>query len=115
MTNPKKLELINALQLHDNVLHAEEQAIHSKDMKTIEEVTLQKDQTLEILVQIKEALDQDGIDISDLSEEIDRIISRQEKNTELFRGLHIQGTNSKAKSNPNQNTLQNRLRKAYRE
>ena len=115
MTNPKKLELIHALQLHENVLHAEEQAIQAKDIDTIEDVSIQKDRTLEILVQAKEVLDSEGIDVSNLQDDINRIILKQEKNTELFRALHIQDSNKKSQSELKQSPLQNRLRKAYRQ
>ena len=115
MTNPKKLELIHALQLHENVLHAEEQAIQAKDIDTIEEISIQKDKTLELLVHAKEVLDLEGIDVLNLQEDINRVILKQEKNTELFRALHIQGSNVKPSSELKQSPLQNRLRKAYRQ
>ena len=104
MANAKKLELINALQLHDNVLHAEEQAIQAKDIATIEQVASQKDQTL----------DNEGVDFSDLQIDIERIIKKQERNTELFRDLHIQSKGSSPGNRSNLNSLKNRMRKAYK-
>jgi hypothetical protein len=114
MANIKKLELINALQLHENVLHAEEQAIQAKDLATIEQVASQKDHTLDLLARVKETLDNEGVDFSDLQKEIDEIINKQERNTELFRDLHIQSENSSPPSRSNLNSLKNRMRKAYK-
>ena len=114
MANAKKLELINALQLHDNVLHAEEQAIQAKDIATIEQVASQKDQTLDLLTRAKETLDNEGVDFSDLQKDIEKIIKKQERNTELFRDLHIQSKSSSSGNRSNLNSLKNRMRKAYK-
>ena len=114
MTNAKKLDLINALQMHDNVLHAEEQAIQAKNIDTIEQIASQKDESLNLLVQAKENVDQEGTDISDLQTEIGRIIQKQEHNTELFRDLHIQSKSSSSVNRSNLNSLKNRMRKAYK-
>jgi len=114
VTNSKLLDLSNALDLHENVLHAEEQAIHAKDLKTIEEISDQKDKSLEMLVHAKEAIDLERGDFSSLSARIESIIDRQQANTELFRRLHIQSAKKDKTKNSRLSNLENRLRQAYR-
>ena len=113
-TNNKILELSNAIQLHENVLHAEEQAIQAKDIATIKQVASQKDHTLNLLARAKETLDNEGADISGLQKEIEKIIKKQERNTELFRDLHIQSKSSSPGNRSNLNSLKNKMRKAYK-
>ncbi len=112
-SSPK--ELLNALSLYENILHSEEQAIRARDLSTINSILEQKEISLKGLVSAKINADHSHLDLSDLGPVIERVISMQRKNTDAFRGLHIQeAEDERCKPGKDLNVLRNRLRRAYR-
>jgi len=103
-------KLGSALDLHHNLLHAEKQAIASRDLNTVESILSQKDQSLELLLLAKSEF---GTKFPPhIESRINEVISLQEMNTNEFRKLHIQDSNS-LDSNKLTNPLHKRLRQAY--
>jgi len=47
--------LNDALELHQNLLHAEQQAISSRDLNIVEDILKQKDESLQVLINAKQA------------------------------------------------------------
>ena len=50
-------KLLNALDLHQNILHAEKQAISARDLDTVENILLQKDSSLELVLAARNEVD----------------------------------------------------------
>ena len=107
-------KLKDALELHENILHAESQAIQAKDLSTIESILPQKDESLASLVGIREELDYDPMDIPELEPLISAVLDHQFKNTQKFKTLHKQDSHSGNPSQSSPNSLSSRLLKAYR-
>lgn len=103
-------KLLDALDLHHNILHAEKQAIAARDLNTIESILIQKDKSLDLLLLAK-----DGLGSSypaHVQSRISYVLSLQETNMQNFRKLHIQDEKS-SDSSENSNPLFRRLKKAY--
>ena len=106
-------KLRHAIELHSQVLHSETQAISARDLSTIEDILAKKDESLEILLSAKEDLGQNYETSSDLMQLFEQVVEHQQKNTESFRRLHIQESESpeSAKSTDN---FSDRVSRAYR-
>ena len=76
-----------ALETHENLLHAETQAIAAKHLDTIEEILAKKDQSLEILISTKENLPDDFQNDAMISSQMDRVLELQERNVASFKGF----------------------------
>lgn len=105
--------LLEVLNLHLNILHAEMQAISARDLNLIENILHQKDESLKILLSAKNRVDSDLDFPPNIMALISSVLSLQEKNANNFRELHIQ---KEGRINPSgaSNTLSNRIAKAYR-
>ena len=103
-----------ALELHINILHAESQAISAKDLSTIESILPQKDESLSSLVSIREKFKSDPAEVPLLGSLIASVLDHQLKNTQKFKTLHKQDSYSGKSSHLSNNSLPNRLLKAYR-
>ena len=105
--------LLEALDLHLNVLHAEKQAISSRDLNLIEDILYQKDESLKILLSAKKRADSSFDFPPNVMAQISSVLALQEKNANNFRELHIQ---KEGKISPSgvSNTLSDRIAKAYR-
>ena len=110
MSNFSYENLLNALELHYNILHAEKQAIAARDLNTVEDILQQKDKSLEYLLSAKNEVDSNYP--AQVNSRIESVLTLQQKNTQSFRKLHIQD-NSQPDSNENSNPLFRRLHKAY--
>ena len=106
-------KLTHAIELHSKVLHSETQAISARDLSTIEDILAKKDESLEILLSAKEDVGQDYEESSDLMQLFEEVVEHQEKNTENFRKLHIQESES-PESGKTSGTLSDRVTRAYR-
>ena len=73
-----------ALDTHEDLLHAETQAIAAKHLDTIEEILVKKEDSLVELVEAKNAVN-DYSGNNDLSASVERILKLQERNAELFK------------------------------
>ena len=102
-----------ALETHENLLHAETQAIAAKHLDTIEEILDKKDQSLEILISTKENLPDDFQNDAMIISQMDRVLELQERNAASFkrffdeRSRREKGLEEKLSSNDR------RLRKTY--
>lgn len=77
-------DLRTALDTHEDLLHAETQAIAAKHLDTIEEILEKKDVSLGILVQAKEKADADLVDSDEIVAQMNRILELQQRNADSF-------------------------------
>ena len=103
-------KLLYALDLHQNILHAEKQAISARDLDTVENILLQKDSSLELVLAARNEVDSKFPDF--VSERISSVMNQQRQNTLDFKKLHIQDQNN-ASSTEETNPLFKRLKRAY--
>ena len=109
--NPKPYQcLIDALELHQNLIHAEQHAISSRDLNIIEDILKRKDESLQILINAKQTSTENYP--PEIESRISSILDQQKKNTLNFRKLHIQEDRTAAETSET-NPLFNRMRKAY--
>ena len=102
--------LLEALDLHQNLLHAEQQAISSKNLSIIEDILRQKDESLKILIDAKHSVSENYP--QEVQSRISTVLDQQKKNTHNFRKLHIQEKRTELES-PETNPIFRRMRKAY--
>lgn len=81
------VDLLKALELHENLLHAETQAIAARDLDTIESILAKKEQSLQILVDAREKIKQDPFSNKDTGDLINQVTELQRRNAEAFRKL----------------------------
>jgi len=104
----------NALETHENLLHAETQAIAAQHIETIESILEQKDESLQALLDAKTEIGQDPRDNKEADALIDRVIELQKRNSDSFRKLHKQQSLKSSKStNPKLKPVDYRARSAY--
>ena len=104
------VKLLDALELHQNILHAEKQAISARDLDTIEELLIQKDETLNMVLSAKRELSENYPE--HITSRIDSVISLQRCNTQNFKKLHIQDGLNKPQT-PEISNLFSRVKRAY--
>ena len=109
-----KKNLSIALELHSNLLQAETQAISAKDLSTIEDILVQKDESLEILISAKNLVEESSDPYPELQKLVKDVLDHQAKNAENFRKLHVQKGDITSVIDSS-NTLNNRVAKAYRQ
>ena len=110
--NPEE-KLRQSIELHSQVLHSESQAISARDLSTIEDILTKKDESLEILLSAKEDLGEAYETSTDLMQLFEQVVEHQQKNTENFRKLHIQESES-SESGKSSDTFSDRVSRAYR-
>jgi hypothetical protein len=109
--NPESYQsLLDALDLHHHLLHAEQQAISCRDLNIIEDILKRKDESLQILINAKQNSTENYP--PEIETRISSILDQQKKNTLNFRKLHIQEGRTEVESSE-ANPLINRMRKAY--
>lgn len=102
--------LVDALELHQNLIHAEQHAISCRDLNIIEDILDRKDESLQILINAKQASSENIP--PEIESRISSILDQQKKNTLNFRKLHIQERRTELETSET-NPLFNRMRKAY--
>lgn len=102
--------LLDALELHQNLIHAEQQAISCRDLNIIEDILKQKDESLKVLINAKQASTENYP--PEIESRISSILDQQKKNTLNFRKLHIHEDRTEVETSET-NPLFNRMRKAY--
>jgi len=102
-----------ALQLHSQVLHAETQAISAKDLSTIQDILVKKDESLDFLISAKNLVEESTDSFPELESLVKDVLDHQAENTENFRKLHVQN-GDKTSTIDSSNNLTNRIAKAYR-
>jgi len=98
------------LELHQNLLYAEQQAISAKDLNIIEDLLKRKDESLQVLINAKQS-SEEGYP-PEIESRISNILDLQKKNSLNFRKLHIQENQPEVES-PEANLISKRIRKAY--
>ena len=112
---PKDFEFfLNALETHENLLHAETQAIAAKHLDTIESILKKKDESLRLLLEAKDLLGKDPTKNNSADKLIDRVIELQKRNAELFKKLvDRQTAKENSESKIDLKPIDQRLKKAY--
>jgi|TARA_B100000035_G_C20758118_1_gene447055 hypothetical protein len=78
---------IEVLECYEHLLHAETQAIASKEIDLVESILSQKDECMEDLLSVKEKLSVDPREDSSLNQFIEKIIELQQRNFSTFSEL----------------------------
>ena len=110
MSNSPYEKLLKALDLHQNLLFAEQQAISARDLNTVEQILNQKDSSMDLLLRAKEDLDSNYP--PEIQSRITNVLSQQAENTSNFRKLHIQAESPNIDSSST-NPFHKRMRQAY--
>jgi len=80
-------DLFEALELHQNLIHAEQQAIACKDLGTIESILYQKDKSLSLLIEAKNR--NSSINDPEIHSRIHDVLEQQQKkHRELSKTSH---------------------------
>ena len=105
---------LQTLETHENLLHAETQAIAAKHLDTIDSILNRKEDSLKLLLQAKDNIGFDPRSNEKANELIDRVLELQKRNADLFRIL-VDNENEKKNTSesPNLNPINKRLKKAY--
>jgi hypothetical protein len=105
---------LQTLETHENLLHAETQAIAAKHLDTIDSILNRKEDSLKLLLQAKDNIGFDPRSNEKANELIDRVLELQKRNADLFRRL-VDNENEKKNTSesPNLNPINKRLKKAY--
>ena len=104
-------KLLEALDLHHNLLFAEKQAISARDLNTVEHILKQKDQSMELLLLAKDEAGCTDYPFH-IESRISKVLKLQQQNTENFRRLQIQDENQTEASKPS-SPLFRRFKQAY--
>ena len=78
---------IEVLECYEHLLHAETQAIASREIDLVESILSQKDECMEDLLSVKEKLSVDPREDSSLNQFIEKIIELQQRNFSTFSEL----------------------------
>ena len=102
------------LETHENLLHAETQAIAAQHLETIESILVQKDESLKNLLEAKDEIGRDPRENKKADELIDRVIELQKRNTDSFKKLHDrQSTKSSKEEQVKLKPIDHRVKRAY--
>ena len=102
------------LETHENLLHAETQAIAAQHLETIESILVQKDESLKNLLDAKDEIGIDPRENKKADELIDRVIELQKRNTDSFKKLHDrQSTKASKEEQVKLKPIDHRVKRAY--
>ena len=104
---------LELLEVHENLLHAETQAIAAKELDIIESILQKKDESLEIVLAARDNLGVDPRTNQQLDSLIDRVIELQKRNADSFQKLVKQQSLKASPKDESINLLSNRLKQAY--
>ena len=113
--DPQAFEFfLSTLETHQNLLHAETQAIAAKHLETIETILVKKEESLTSVLQAKENIGFDPRTNQEANDLIDRVIELQKRNGDSLKKLvdhqsSIQKTGESTLTKP----IDSRLKKAY--
>ena len=112
--NPADFDhFLELLEVHENLLHAETQAIAAKELDIIESILQKKDESLEIVLAARDNLGVDPRTNQQLDSLIDRVIELQKRNADSFQKLVKQQSLKASPKDESINLLSNRLKQAY--
>jgi hypothetical protein len=104
---------LELLEVHENLLHAETQAIAAKELDIIESILQKKDESLEIVLAERDNLGVEPRTNQQLDSLIDRVIELQKRNADSFQKLVKQQSSKASPKDESKNLLSNRLKQAY--
>ena len=116
MGKPSLDRLQELLECHENLLHAETQAISARHLDTIEDILKQKDESMERVLEEKNRLKQDTRSDDEMDRMIDRVLELQQRNAvEMKKLVDYTANLSKSDKDPKATTSNSdqRLRRAY--
>lgn len=104
---------LELLEVHENLLHAETQAIAAKELDIMESILQKKDESLEIVLAARDNLGVEPRTNQQLDSLIDRVIELQKRNADSFQKLVKQQSSKASPKDESKNLLSNRLKQAY--
>ena len=104
---------LDALEVHENLLHAETQAIAAKHLNTIEEILDKKDISLSALLESKENLGVDPRSYKQANRLIDRVLELQQRNADSFRKFFKERSAKEKGSELKISSQEQKIRNAY--
>lgn len=104
---------IEILECYEHLLHAETQAIASKEIDLVESILSQKDECMADLLAVKEKLSADPREDSSLNQFIEKIIELQQRNFSTFSELVTIQKEKKEGQNLVINKTQKKVRQTY--
>ena len=110
---PQSSPISEFLELHENLLHAETQAIAAKHLDTIESLIEAKQENLNFLLEAKEELKSNPRDDQRADELIEKILELQDRNTKSFSKLYQDKALEKKGRGREQLSQDKRLKRAY--
>ena len=113
MSASKFPRFLEFLELHENLLHAETQAIAAKHLDTIESLIEAKQENLKFLLEAKEVLKSNPRDDQRADELIEKILELQDRNTKSFSKLYQDKALEKKGRGREQLSQDKRLKRAY--
>ena len=110
------IHFLDALETHENFLHAETQAIAAKHLDTIESILVKKEESLKLLLEAKENIGFDPRTNQKADQLIERVLELQKRNSDSFKRLvDSQPGKKKLKENSNIKPIDEKLKRAYQE
>ena len=105
---------IEILESYECLLHAETQAIASKEIDLVEEILQQKDDCMADLLRVKEMLPSDPRDKPSVDTLIDKVVELQQRNFSTFSSLVSKQKVKEQGDEPlSKNKTFNKVRKTY--
>ncbi len=101
------------LEGHENLLHAETQAIAARELDTIESILQKKDESLDIVLSARDNLGVDPRTSEKVDSLVDRVIELQKRNADSFKKLVKYQSTKKSNKDEPKNMLNSRLKQAY--
>ncbi|MGY8714223.1 MAG: hypothetical protein ACKVJ1_10085 [Verrucomicrobiia bacterium] len=113
--DPQAFEFfLSTLETHQNLLHAETQAIAAKHLDTIESILVKKEESLATLLQAKDNIGFDPRTKQEANDLIDRVIELQKRNGDSLKKLvDHQTANQQTGETTLPKPIDSRLKKAY--
>ncbi|MEC7799980.1 MAG: hypothetical protein VX609_01690 [Verrucomicrobiota bacterium] len=105
---------VEILESYECLLHAETQAIASKEIDLVEEILLQKDDCMADLLRVKEMLPSDPRDKPSVDTLVDKVVELQQRNFSTFSTLVSEQKVKEQGSEPlSKNKTFNKVRNTY--
>ena len=103
----------DALDLHENLLHAETQAIAAKDLQTIESIIDQKESSIKSIIEFKSLLEgKINIDFSK-NDKVQYILELQKRNAVSFKKFYDERSRKEKGYQDNRRAEDRKVRSAY--
>jgi hypothetical protein len=105
---------LTTLETHQNLLHAETQAIAAKHLDTIESILAKKEESLSLLLEARDNIGFDPRNNNEANELIDQVIELQKRNAQSLKKLvDYQSSKQKNADSLSRKPIENLLKKAY--